>query len=110
MKPYSAVSVFIDNSVSGKLTVTEELGKIRAYDPFISDLYIDRSCLYKSVVEHWARRVKIRVNDGNIKLETHREINGKKLVVYLGRTRDSIEFNRAKAQADELGCELIILP
>lgn len=110
MKPYSAASVFIDNSIPGKISVLSEIDKIKYYDPFISDVYVDKSCIYRQVVKQWADRANVRLNGGNFNLKNHCGVNGKKVVVYLGLTRDSQEFYRAKQQAVELGCDLILLP
>lgn len=110
MKPYSAASVFIDNSIPGKTSVLSEIDKIKYYDPFISDVYVDKSCIYRPVINSWADRANVRLNDGNFNLKNHQSLNGRIVVVYLGLSRNSIEFNRAKKQADELDCDLIILP
>ena len=110
MKPYSAASVFIDSSINGKIGVVSEIDKVKYYDPFISDVYIDRSCVYRPVVDKWAKKARVRVNDGNFNMAGHRSMNGRIVVVYLGRSRDSQEYYRAQQQANELNCDLILLP
>jgi hypothetical protein len=110
MKPYSAASVFIDNSINGKIGVLSEIDKVKYYDPFISDVYIDRSCIHRKVIDKWAEKARVRINDGNFNMAGHRSMNGRIVVVYLGRNRNSQEYHRAKQQANELNCDLILLP
>jgi hypothetical protein len=110
IKPLSNVALFVDETIGTKQQIQVEMDKVLFYDQFVSNVFVEHGFPYRNTMKSWAVRKRINFVHGVGNIRNSVENGVRKTVVYIGRNRQSIHYTRAKQLADELSCDLLILP
>lgn len=108
--PFTGLVVFTHSSIGGKIEIVNQLNKMILFDKFISTIYISRADVGRDYVTSWCNRHKKTIVSGSDYIGNGARDHLNKLVVYLGKRRDVQEYKIAELTANNLGCDLIILP
>ena len=110
MSGSTVIALFIDSSIRGKQMLLGELNRLLLLEPDITDIFIEHSFPYKSGLKTWAQRNGIGTIHGIRSIGFLTNSSDKRLVVYVGFNQESYHFRAATNMANELNCELILMP